>query len=351
MIGQRTERQHVTGKGSAALPRLILRDQEPELGISKRGFAGQRQGQGGSQTFALQQRISGEEVLDTSLNVLESILVGLVGANLGLAVQGPVGGVMGGLNGVISGAKQIYNWKSWTGWAAFALDSSWGLIGTELGILLHTVNLFYGSDRKYRNDLSFRQNRHVYDGGFGFSGFAMTQGNVTSNLFSGGGSVATATAALTATGSVQSVTIKNGGSGYDSVAVPTVTFSAPPDPGVRATGTAVVTGGKVVSVTITDPGSGYSTAPTITFSATELLNHESLHILQNRIFGPIYVATYGAWLIIGGVIGGIVGIFVSQDWTTSVEDVAYYDNLWETWAYKVEGPDPDSHHGGDLSWS
>jgi len=90
--------------------------------------------------------------------------------------------VVGGLNGVISGALQIYDWSSWTGWLAFLSDSTWGLIGTTLGVLLHTVNVFYGSGAKYREDLSRRQNRHVYDGGFGFGNFAFTQGNVTSNL-------------------------------------------------------------------------------------------------------------------------------------------------------------------------
>jgi len=349
MIGQETKWQQVTDKGSDALPRLILRDREFEHRIGKPGFfTGQRQERIRPQTFALPQHIANVDAIETSLNVLESVLVGLVGAPIGFVIQGPVGAFMGGLNGVISGAKQIHNWSSWTGWAAFAADSSWGLIGTELGIVLHAVNLFYGSDRKYRNDLSFRQNRHVYDGGFGFTGFAMTQGNVTSNLDA---PVPTATAALDAAGSVQSVTITNGGSGYTSA--PTVTFSAPPVPGVRATGTAVVSGGQVMSVMITNPGSGYSTAPTITFTggSTELLNHESLHILQSRLFGPIYQLTYGAWLIVGGVLGGILGIFVSQPWTTSIEDVAYYDNLWETWAYKVEGPNPSSDHGGELSWS
>jgi hypothetical protein len=263
MIGQETD------KRSDALPRLVLRDQEFEHPIGTPGlFIGQRQQRIPSPAFALPQPIANLDASDAALTVLESILAGVAGAGLGGVVQGPVGAVMGGLNGVISGAKQIYDWSSWTGWAAFVADSSWGLIGTELGVVVHTINLFY--DRKYRNDLSFRQNRHVYDGGFAIdSAFSFTQGNVTSNLAGGGG-------------------------------------------------------------------------------GTELLNHESLHIFQNRLFGPIYLITYGAWLIVGGVVGGIFGIFASQPWTTSVQDVAYFDNLWETWAYKVEGP--KGQHGGDLSW-
>jgi hypothetical protein len=272
MISQEPEQQVVTNKGFDALPRLILQDQESRPRVSQPRFAGQHQERIRSQTFSPHQHIEHVDPIGTSLNVLESVLAGVAGAGIAFATQGPIGAFMGGLNGVISGATQIYDWTSWTGWAAFVVDSSWGMIGTDLGIVLHAINLFYGSGNKYRHDLSFRQNRHVYDGGFGFSGFSMTQGNVTSNLAGGGG-------------------------------------------------------------------------------GTELLNHESLHILQSRLFGPIYQITYGAWLIVGGVIGGIVGIFASQPWTTSVQDVAYYDNLWETWAYKVEGPDSGSHHGGELSWS
>ena len=90
--------------------------------------------------------------------------------------------VVGGLNGVISGATQIYDWSSPEGWFAFLSDSTWGLIGTTLGVLLHLINwTFYGGGN-YRPELSRRQNRHVYDGGFGFGNYAFTQGNVISNL-------------------------------------------------------------------------------------------------------------------------------------------------------------------------
>ena len=56
-----------------------------------------------------------------------------------------------------------------------------GLLGTTCAVLLDGINLVYG-DRNYSFELSKRQNRHVYDGGFGFSTLAFTQGNVTSNL-------------------------------------------------------------------------------------------------------------------------------------------------------------------------
>ncbi|HVP13152.1 MAG TPA: hypothetical protein VMV94_18395 [Phycisphaerae bacterium] len=46
----------------------------------------------------------------------------------------------------------------------------------------------------------------------------------------------------------------------------TVTFSAPPAPGVAATGTATLTQGVSSTFTIANPGSGYTTAPLVTFT-------------------------------------------------------------------------------------
>jgi hypothetical protein len=65
---------------------------------------------------------------------------------------------------------------------------------------------------------------------------------------------------------VGSVIINVPGTTY--VTAPTVTFSAPGEGGVTATGTAVLnTTGGVASVTITNPGGPYTSAPTVTFSA------------------------------------------------------------------------------------
>lgn len=229
---------------------------------------------------------------DTMLLGLEAGLLGAAGAwlayataGLALGALGAVGlgvgsgvatgiavtaAVFGGLNGVISGATQIYAWDSWTGWAAFASDSTWGIVGTSFGVLLHTVNLFYGGGRDYQFHLSRRQNRHVYDGGFGFSTFAFSQGNVISNLRGRHGS---------------------------------------------------------------------------------LLEHETAHILQNRIFGPVFTATYVGWLAVGAVVGFLIGVglWIADDQSIgkSIEDMAYTNNPWESWAYHVGG----SHSGGTLAWS
>ena len=71
---------------------------------------------------------------------------------------------------------------------------------------------------------------------------------------------------LVRVGSVGTITITSGGSGYS--AAPTVTISAPNEVGgVQATATATITSGIVTAITITEPGTGYTSAPTITFSS------------------------------------------------------------------------------------
>jgi RHS repeat-associated protein len=133
------------------------------------------------------------------LTALETALTTTVGMWLGgitgFIVGGPIGlvigAVMGGMNGLISGMTGIYNWGSIDGWLAFLSDSTWGLLGTSLGNIVHVINLFWPNSN-YRYDLSHRQNRHVYEGGFALkSDMAFTQGNVISNAGLGSGSVNT----------------------------------------------------------------------------------------------------------------------------------------------------------------
>lgn len=67
-------------------------------------------------------------------------------------------------------------------------------------------------------------------------------------------------------GTVDSVDVVDGGTGYDAMSPPTITFS-PPDVGVdTATGEAVIVGGAIQSITMTNYGSGYLEVPTITIS-------------------------------------------------------------------------------------
>jgi hypothetical protein len=119
----------------------------------------------------------------------EATITAAGGAALGLAaglvLGGPVGAVLGaafaGLNGLAAGARGIYDWRSARGWVAFVTDSTWGLAMTALGVVLSGANVFVPATR-HANELSRRQNRHVFDGGLALQrNMALTLGNVTSN--------------------------------------------------------------------------------------------------------------------------------------------------------------------------
>lgn len=94
---------------------------------------------------------------------------------LGLA---PAGAIAGGINGAISGARAVYDWRRGSGVAAFALDSTWSLPNTTAGLVLQGVSALRG-ESTYVDDLSRRCNRHVYARGFVLRrGFALSMGNV-----------------------------------------------------------------------------------------------------------------------------------------------------------------------------
>lgn len=81
---------------------------------------------------------------------------------------------------MISGWRQIYDWKRPSGWAGFLLDSTWGLIGTASSLVLHTIQLPRST---YLPDLSRRRGRHVYRSGYSVRrGFAVTVGNSITNI-------------------------------------------------------------------------------------------------------------------------------------------------------------------------
>ena len=82
---------------------------------------------------------------------------------------------------------------------------------------------------------------------------------------SGGGTGATATAIVNlATGSISSIGLTNGGSGY--VRPPGINITG--GGGFGAMASATISGGAVTGITITNPGSGYTSAPTVTIGAT-----------------------------------------------------------------------------------
>ena len=67
------------------------------------------------------------------------------------------------------------------------------------------------------------------------------------------------------TGTVTSLTLTSGGSGYTSA--PTVAIGAPDIPGgTQATATVTLSGGGVTAIAVTDPGSGYTSTPSVTLT-------------------------------------------------------------------------------------
>ena len=202
------------------------------------------------------------------VSVVEVVALTSVGAALGVIVgylvAGPiaaaVAGAMAGMNGFVSGVGGIYRLETWQGRASFVADSTWGLIGTSLGNMVHIANLFW-PDADYNRELSVRQNRHNYSGGFRLSvGFATTHGNVISNAF-------------------------QSGKGYDPEFIG---------------------------------------------------EHEELHIWQNRMFGPLFQATYLVWGVGGTAVASVVWVGdTEEDFGSLVQTAAYFDNPFEYWAYQA----------------
>ncbi|NOY56525.1 MAG: hypothetical protein GXP34_11130 [Actinobacteria bacterium] len=121
----------------------------------------------------------------------ETIATGAAGAVLGGATLAPIGlgvpgAIIGGLNGMISGKRRIYDWHRPSGWAAFVLDSTWGLIGSGAGLGVHALQQLRRDRGGYRADLSARKGRHVYETGVTMrKGFTMAAGNTVTNLGKG----------------------------------------------------------------------------------------------------------------------------------------------------------------------
>lgn len=88
--------------------------------------------------------------------------------------------------------------------------------------------------------------------------------------FAAAAGTATSTGTIDSCGYVQKVAIENGGSGYSSTTLPTITISAPPTGylgSALATATAVVTNGAITDVVVTNPGIGYTAPPTVTVTS------------------------------------------------------------------------------------
>jgi hypothetical protein len=70
---------------------------------------------------------------------------------------------------------------------------------------------------------------------------------------------------------------------------------------------------------------------------SDLFDHESIHVWQNRLLGPFFWFSYAAWMLLAlipSLIAGIIGKNVSD----AVQWWTYFNNPWEVMAYKVANP-------------
>ncbi|MEL6892095.1 MAG: hypothetical protein AAFP84_10900 [Actinomycetota bacterium] len=111
--------------------------------------------------------------------LLSAVFVGLAAAALALEAWLPVAAaVIGGVNGVLSGWRGIYDWSCRDGFIAFVLDSTWSIVMTAAAVFANGVALVQ-RDAGYVPQLSERKNQHVHERGFmPRKGFAITLGNV-----------------------------------------------------------------------------------------------------------------------------------------------------------------------------
>ena len=69
-----------------------------------------------------------------------------------------------------------------------------------------------------------------------------------------------------------------------------------------------------------------------------IVNHEKLHVNQNRLFGPLYQLLYTGWAVLGAAVATVVWLTDrSESYSGLVQTAAYYDNPFEYWAYRRDG--------------
>jgi hypothetical protein len=71
-------------------------------------------------------------------------------------------------------------------------------------------------------------------------------------------------------------------------------------------------------------------------SGDKLWWHEYTHSWQNRIFGPLFVTTYLAWMGLMLIPGMIAAAVEKRGVGGGIQGYTYYSNPWEAWAYKVQ---------------
>jgi hypothetical protein len=70
-------------------------------------------------------------------------------------------------------------------------------------------------------------------------------------------------------------------------------------------------------------------------AGSALYEHENTHVWQNRIFGPFYILTYLAWMILLFIPGLIYGLLSSAPIGDAITSLSYYNNPWEAWGFHV----------------
>ena len=101
----------------------------------------------------------------------------------------------------------------------------------------------------------------------------------------------TSTGPIVYGGRVKHITVTNGGSGYSSTTLPTVTISAPNEGTDQATATAVVENGKIVRIDVTNQGTRYTGPATVTITSgvgagakAIAQNQAKIGVSTNRVF-------------------------------------------------------------------
>lgn len=108
---------------------------------------------------------------------------------------------------------------------------------------------------------------------------------------SGGGGSGAAAVATVANGMVTSINVTNFGSGYTSA--PTVTI-APPTAASTAAATATIAGGAITAVNLTSGGAGYTVAPTVTVTGAATTQASITANIENGVVTGFNILNPGA---------------------------------------------------------
>lgn len=163
------------------------------------------------------------------------------------------------------------------------------------------------------------------------TGLSITSGGVgyevTPSVAFTGGSGATATATLSATGNIKTVTTA-GGSGYTNGAAQALVFTG--GGGVGAAGTADVIGGVVSNIIISNSGSGYTSAPVVTIPTAGAGSGANLTAVVGRTLASITLTGGGSGYATPGIsiTGGLETTAAVVAITTSSIDTITLDRIY-----------------------